>query len=232
MSNVTENEKCHHLGTHPCHWPRPTTFNKKRMTGYIKKSHTGIFTGPMGCGKTHLVINLIENEYKKHFDYIIIICPTMRDNATYLSGNWVKNDDKVWLVEPGDRLYEWIQKQSQLLRHLEVLLIIDDLIADECLHKKRQLLLELAITGRRRDHYLWQLTQSYTAISKNLRRISKAIFAWYQKERADLKTIHEENDVLTDDELVVVRGLLKNSEHACLYICNEFPRGFKLLNHI
>ena len=44
--------------------------------------------------------------------------------------------------------------------------------------------------------------------------------------------IHDENDVLTNDELVVVRGLLKNSEHAYLNICNEFPRGFRLLNHV
>ena len=81
------------------------------MTGYIKRFHTGIFTRLMGYGKTHLVLDLIENEYKTHFDYIII-------------------------------------------------------------------------------------------------------------------------DVLTDDELVVVRSILKSSEHACLYICNEFPCGFKLLNHV
>ena len=55
---------------------------------------------------------------------------------------------------------------------------------------------------------------------------------WYPKERADLKTIHDENDVLTDDELVVARKFLKKSKHACLYIQNEFPRGFRLLNHI
>ena len=186
----------------------------------------------MGCGKTHLVLDLIENEYKMFFDYIIIICPTLRDNATYLSRNSVKNDNQVWLVEPGERLYEWIQKLSQLLRLLEVLLIIDDLIADECLDKKRQPLSELSLTGRHQNHYLWLLTQSYTAMPKNLRRVSKAIFAWYQKEWADLKTIHEENDLLTDDELVVVRGLLKDSEHTCLYICNEFPREFRLVNHV
>ena len=43
--------------------------------------------------------------------------------------------------------------------------------------------------------------------------------------------IHDENDVLTDDELVVARNFLK-SKYACLYIQNEFPRGFRLLNHI
>ena len=40
------------------------------------------------------------------------------------------------------------------------------------------------------------------------------------------------NYVLTDDELVVARNLLKKSKHACLYIQNKFPRGFKLLCHI
>ena len=38
--------------------------------------------------------------------------------------------------------------------------------------------------------------------------------------------IHDENDVLTDDELVVARNFSKKSKHACLYIRNEFPRGF------
>ena len=38
--------------------------------------------------------------------------------------------------------------------------------------------------------------------------------------------IHDEND------LVVARDFFKKSKHACLYIQNEFPYGFKLLNHI
>ena len=48
------------------------------MTDYIKELHTTIFNGPTGCQKTHFVLNLIEKEYKKYFDYIIIICLTLR----------------------------------------------------------------------------------------------------------------------------------------------------------
>ena len=94
-------------------------------------------------------------------------------------------------------------------------------------------MLELAISGRHRGHYLWLLTQSYTATPKNLRRQAKAIFVWYPKERSDLKVIHEGNDVLTDNELIVTKKLKKNiSKYGCLYIQNEYSRGFKLLNHI
>ena len=119
-----------------------------------------------------------------------------------------------------------------MLRFLEVLFIIDDRIANESLDKRRQPLLESSISGRGQSHYLWLLTQSYSTIPKILRRQAKAIFVWYPKERADLKTIHDENDVLTDHELVIGRGILRKSKHACLYIRNEFPRGFRLLNHV
>ena len=85
------------------------------MTDYIKDPHATIFTGQTGCGKTHLILDLIEKEYDKMFDYIIIICPTLRWNKTHHSKDWIKNDDKVWLIEPKDRLYQWIEKLPQLL---------------------------------------------------------------------------------------------------------------------
>ena len=50
------------------------------MIEYIKKRNTAILIGQTGCGKTHLVLELIEKECNKHFDYIIIICPTLKEN--------------------------------------------------------------------------------------------------------------------------------------------------------
>ena len=67
------------------------------MTRYIKEPHTIIFTNPIGCGKTHLVLDLIVKEYNKHFDYIIMICSTLQWNRIYHSEDWIKNDDNVWL---------------------------------------------------------------------------------------------------------------------------------------
>ena len=116
------------------------------MTGYIKKPHTAIFIGQTGCGKTHFVLGFIEKEYKNHFEYIAIICPILRENSTYHAEEWIKNDDKVWLVEMKDNLYQCIKKFSESIRFFEVLFIIDDIIANECLDKRRQRQLELAIS--------------------------------------------------------------------------------------
>ena len=178
------------------------------MTDYIKEPQTATFTGQTKYRKTHLVLNLIEKEYSKHFDYITIICPTLQYNKTYHSKERIKKDDNIWLIEPPNYiicrtpqhksekvsgLYCWIGNLSQMLPCSKALFIIDDIIADEGLDKRSPSLLELAISGRHRDHYLWLLTQSYSAIPKNLRRQAMAIFVWYPKERGDLKTIHDEN---------------------------------------
>ena len=180
------------------------------MIGYIKEPHTSIFIGQTGCGKTHLVLELIEKECNKHFDNIIIACPTLRENnKTYHAKEWIKNDDNVWLVDPKDNLYQWIKKLPEILRFLEVLFIMGDIIANKSPDKKRQPLLDLSIPGKHRGPYLWLLTQSYSAIPKNSRTQEKTTFAWYPKERGDFKMIHDESDVLTDDELVVARNFLK-----------------------
>ena len=124
------------------------------MTGHIKKPHTSIFIGQTGCGKTHVVLELIEKEYNSHFDCFVIICPTLPENSTYRAKESIKNDDKVWLVGPKENLYQWIKKLSELLQFFEALFIINDIIANESLGKRRQPLLELAISGRHRGHYL------------------------------------------------------------------------------
>ena len=44
---------------------------------------------------------------------------------------------------------------------------------------------------------------------------------WYPKKMADLKIVHDENNVLKDDELVIATDFLRTSKHACLYMRNE-----------
>ena len=182
----------------------------------MKEPHTALFVAPTGVGKTHLALNLLESEYFNHFDLIIIICPTLAHNKTYKSRGWVWTDPEVILIEPGNNLNYWIEKISNLLAGSKTLFMIDDIIADETLDKRRQPLLELAISGHLRNHSLWLLTQSYIAVPKNIRRQAKILYIWYPKNWADMNTIHRENDVIETGELANVKKQLKWGKHTCL----------------
>ena len=58
--------------------------------------------------------------------------------SAYHAKGWIKHDDKVWLIEPKDKLYQWEEKLSQLLARSEALFMINDIITDEGLDKRRQ----------------------------------------------------------------------------------------------
>ena len=74
------------------------------MSNYIKyPPHTAIFTGPNGCGKGHLVLDLIEKEHNKDFAYIVIIYPKPQWNKIYRNKGWIRHDDNFYLVEPNKR---------------------------------------------------------------------------------------------------------------------------------
>ena len=147
----------------------------------MKELHTALFIAPTGAGKTHLALSLLENEYRNYFDFVVIICPTLRYNSTYKSRGWVWNDPGVIPIEPGNQLYYLIENISTLLTGSKTLFLIDDITADEALDKCQPPLLELTMSGRHRSHSLWLLTQSYTAVPNNIRRQAKMLYVWYPK---------------------------------------------------
>ena len=142
---------------------------------FMKEPHTALFVALTGVGKIHLALSLLENEYRNHFDFVVIICPTLAHNEMYKSRGWVWNDPDVILIEPVNNLYYLIDKISNLLTGSATLFLIDDIIADEALDNRRQPLLGLAISGRHRQHSLWLLNQLYTAIPNNIRRQAKSL---------------------------------------------------------
>ena len=194
----------------------------------MKELHTALFVAPTGVGKTHLALNLLESEYRNHYDFIIIICPRLTHNETYKSRGWVWTDPEVIPLEPRNNLYYLIENISNLLTGSKTLFFVNDIIADEALDKCCQPLLELAVSGRHRAHSLWLLTQSYTAIPKIIRRQAKMLYIWYPKNRTDLNVIHKENDVIEMGELARVKAQLKRGKHTCLIMRMEHPRAYEI----
>ena len=76
-----------------------------RIKMFMKEPHTALFVALTGVGKTHLALNLLENECRNHFDFSVIICPTLAHNEMYKSLGWVWNDPEIIPLEPGNQLY-------------------------------------------------------------------------------------------------------------------------------
>ena len=137
------------------------------MTEYNTEPHTAICTGQMGCGKTHPVlqsslekntINLLTLQLfsPQHCEKILPIMLRSGSKTMIKFGLWILKAISI------NRL----KKLSELLQFLEVLFIIDDIIANKDLDKRSQSLLKLSVSGRHRGYYLWILTQSYKGIPK------------------------------------------------------------------
>ena len=54
------------------------------------------------------------------------------------------------------------------------------------------------------------------------------LYVWYSKNRTDLNTIHEENDIIGLEELARVKAELKWGKHTCLIMRMEHPRAYKI----
>ena len=64
-----------------------------------KFPHSVMFVGATNVGKTEYLLRILETEYKNHFEFIVIMCPTILDNnKIYLSRKWIFYDKNVFMV--------------------------------------------------------------------------------------------------------------------------------------
>ena len=102
-----------------------------------KFPHSAMFVGVTGCGKIEFLLKLLETVYKNHFEFIVILCPTILDNKTYLSRKWIFDDKNVFIVcDVKGKLNEWIKLFKNALKGHQTLFIIDDCSAEGEINKK------------------------------------------------------------------------------------------------
>ena len=99
-----------------------------------------MMVGLMACGKTEFLLRVLETEYKNHFEFIIILCPTILDNETYPSRKWILDDRNVFIVcDMEGTLNEWIKLFKKTLKGYQALFIIDDCSAESEINKYQML---------------------------------------------------------------------------------------------
>ena len=62
----------------------------------------------------------------------------LKHNETYRSQKWVWTDPEVILIEPGNHLYDWIEKIGNQFAGFKTLFLIDDIITNENLKRQKK----------------------------------------------------------------------------------------------
>ena len=103
--------------------------------------HSAMFVGVTACGKTEFLLRLLETVYKDHFKFIVILCPTISDNKTYLSRKWIFDDKNIFIVcDLESKLNEWIKLFKNASKGHQTLFIIDDCSAEGEINIKNEML--------------------------------------------------------------------------------------------
>ena len=105
----------------------------------MKQPHMALFLVPTLVGKTYLALDLLEKEYFNQFNFLIIICTMLKHNETYKSQRLFETNPEVIPIEPGNCLYDWIERVGNCLAGFKILFLIDDIIPNETLDKQSNL---------------------------------------------------------------------------------------------
>jgi hypothetical protein len=195
-----------------------------------KYPHSAIICGQTGCGKTVFTLDLLEGPYRGVFHHIVVLCPTMHWNKTYHRRSWIWSDPEVYVLDPGEHLHQWLRVFYELFAGSSTLYIIDDCAASKALTKKKDMLSELAFSGRHADQSVWVLTQKYNSVLKDLREQTKWLALFYCKDRDSFDECLRENDVVpTQAERVALRKLLSEGKHAKLLLKTDQPTAYHLV---
>ena len=188
-------------------------------------AHSEIVCGQTGCGKTVFILDLLEGATGGSFD-IVVLCPTIEHNKTYKQCPWLWTDPEVYVLDPGDRLHDYLRAFYLVFKVEPTLFIIDDCSATKALTKKKDMLSELAFSGRHADKSVWVLTQKYNAVLKDLREQTRLVCLFHCKDRDSLR----ENDVIpTREQWALVRQQLAERKHAKLLLKSDQPAAYMVL---
>ena len=140
-------------------------------------------------------------------------------------------DPEVFIVDPGERLHDWLRFWYRRFKGEPTLFIIDDCSASQAMTKKRDTLLELAFSGRHAQQSVWVLSQRYNSVLKDLREQTQWVALFHCKDRDSFEECLRENDVIASrEERVDIRRRLAEQKYAKLVLKTTNPSSYSCLS--
>ena len=201
--------------------------SSQQYTDLLPKDTHAAIVGQTGCGKTVFILDLLEGPYREVFRHIVVLCPTVRHNKTYHKRPWIWADPEVYVVDPGERLHDYLRAFYLVFQDEPTLYVINDCSATKALTNKKDMLSELAFGGLHTKQSVWVITQKYNSVLKDLREQARWVALFHCKDRDSFEDCLRENDVIpTREERALVRQQLAETKHAKFLLKTDQPAAY------
>ena len=108
--------------------------------------------------------------------------------------------------------------------------IIDDCSATKELTKKKDMLSQLAFSGRHAEQSVWVISQRYISVLKDLQEQAKWVCMFYTRDRDSFEYCLRKNDVVPLEEKQKIKEELSKVKHRKLILKTDQPTGYWLID--
>ena len=182
-----------------------------------------IIVGMTACGKTHYLLEMLEKEYKNHFDHIFIVCPTLEGNKTYQQWKYLADPDVYALPVSHDNVETTLREITHFAKNTNSLIILNDCASSKDVKNRTSELVKLGFSGRHIGLSTIVVTQQLTSIAKLYRMNISRLVTRFTTRADDMKYIFNNYLNIEKDEEKGIIDTLKNNDYARLEILTTRP---------
>ena len=135
---------------------------------------------------------MLQREYRNHFDYIVIICPTLSWNKTYQEWKHISDEDVIAIECEQDQVDKTLHIASEVYKGTNSLIVLDDCASSQDVKNRTSELVKLAFSARHFGLSTIVITQQLTSIAKPYRENISKLVTFYNTNRNDMKTITDD----------------------------------------
>ena len=140
--------------------------------------------------------NKLRKYFRYAFSYIVLICPTYKDNKTYR--NFAKGDRRFIVLSASasasnsEEIDSLLQDLVTYFSGTNTLFILDDCAVSKDLKRRSNQFIDLAFSGRHKGISVWVLTQQLTSIAKPFRDNVAHVVAFHNPSGVSTKTLFDD----------------------------------------
>ena len=188
-----------------------------------------IIVGVTGCGKTYYLLKMLENDYKGHFEYMFLICPTYLWNKTHQE--WKYKDDEKFFPIPcdQDQVETFLKYVMNIFGGTNSLIILDECASSQYVKNRSSEIVNLAFSARHYGFSTIIITQQLTSTTKPNRVNTQIMVTFYNPDKNDMKTFLEESVDDTEEGYRVIKDKLKKNKYSTLEVYRRPPWGHRIV---